>query len=617
MSKGYQGKILRVDLSTEDVKIEKIDSNLAKRLLGGPGLAVYYLLTETERSIDPFDSRNLLIFMTGPLTGTRVPSSSRYVVCTKSPLTGLFAWSSSGGHFGPELKQCGFDAIIIRGKAEEPIYISVENSKVSIKPAQDLWGKTVRETESSIKKLEGEGKRVCTIGPAGESKVKYAAIMNDEARAAGRCGVGAVMGSKNLKAIAVEGDRDIKVADIERLEKYLKDIKYVSQYESMAITLRKYGTAGILGYINALGGLPTKNFQYGTFAHAEKLDGETLSRERLLKTSACFGCPISCSRITEVRQEELKEISSQKESIEVIEGPEYETVSQLGNLCGNDSIDIVCLANELCNELGMDTISTGVTIAFAMECAEKGLLNVNAKFGDVRSILELIEKIAKREEIGDLLAEGTKGVAEKIGEEACKIAMQVKGLEMPAYEPRAMKGIGLAYATSLRGACHITSVMNISDGGLSQNLVPSMLDPQSTDIEKATVLRKLEDSYMVVEASGMCKLYALSINQEQMLNLVNLVTGFDYTSDEMIQTGERIWNLIKLYNIREGWTTNDDLLPSRIYEEELKGDFQIDRYSREEFEKLLRAYYYERGWDEKGVPTTRKLEELGISEFKP
>ncbi len=612
----YQGQILKINLSTGETGIEKINEEFARKFLGGPGFAVFYYLTKTERGTTPYDPRNPLMFMTGPFTGTRVPSSGRYVVCTKSPLTGMFAWSSSGGHFGSELKQCGYDGIIITGRSEEPVYLSIEDSKIAINSAEEIWGKTVKETESAIKNMEGEEKRICAIGPAGENMVRYAAIINDESRAAGRCGTGAVMGSKNLKAIAVEGSGDIYVDDVKGLESYLSKIKYVYQYESMAITLRKYGTDGILGYINALGGLPTRNFQCGTFSGAEKLDGETLANERLLKTSACFGCPVSCSRITRVDKDSLRKIWSGRNLVEVIEGPEYETASQLGNLCENDSIDVVCLANELCNEYGMDTISTGVTLAFAMECSERGLIEENIKFGDVRVIPELIEKIAKREGIGDLLAEGTKIFAERIGEEASKIAMQVKGLEMPAYEPRAMKGIGLAYSTSLRGACHITSVMNISDGGLSQNLVPSILDPQSTDPEKARVLADLENSYMVVEASGMCKLYALSINKEQLLSLLNLATGFDYTVEEMIRTGERIWNMIKLYNIREGWTKDDDSLPERVYEEDLKGDFTVDRYSREEFDKLLEAYYIERGWNRNGFPTTGKLEELGISEFR-
>ncbi len=612
---GYKNHILKIDLSTGKSGIQKIGEEFTRKFLGGPGFAVFYYLTNTKKRMDPFAPQNPLMFMTGPLTGTRVPSSGRYVVCTKSPLTGMFAWSSSGGHFGPELKQCGYDGIIITGRSENPVYILIEDSKVEIKSAEDLWGKTVKETENAIKKLEGEEKRVCSIGPAGENRVKFASVINDESRAAGRCGTGAVMGSKNLKAIAVEGTGDIQVNDVEGLEKYLKEIKYVYQYESMAITLKKYGTDGILGYIDALGGLPTRNFQYGTFHGAEKLDGETLAKERLIKTSACFGCPVSCSRITRLDKNALQNIVSGKEAIEIIEGPEYETVSQLGNLCDNDSIDIVCLANELCNEYGMDTISTGVTLAFAMECSERRLMDYEIKFGDKKAIPELIKKIAKREDIGDLLAEGTKKFAEKIGNEATKIAMQVKGLEMPAYEPRAMKGIGLAYATSLRGACHVTSIMNISDGGLSQNLVPSMLDPQSTDPEKAKVLVDLENVYMTVEASGMCKLYALSINKEQLLTLLNLVTGFDYTIDEMIRTGERIWNMIKLYNIREGWTKKDDSLPDRVYEEDLKGNFHVEKYSRHEFNKLLNRYYLERGWDENGVPTTRKLEELGISEF--
>ena len=598
---GWIGKILRVNLSKNSWAVEDLNPDLAREFIGGRGLGTKMLYDEVDPKVDPFSPKNKLIMATGPLTGTFASAAGRYMVITKSPLTGGIASSNSGGYFGAELKFAGYDLIIFEGKAEKPVYLWVYNDKVEIRPADHLWGKTTHETEDLIRADTDPDVKIATIGPAGEKLVRFAGILNDKARAAGRSGVGAVMGSKNLKAVAVRGTRGVKVARADEFRKVaLMVLEKIKASGTTSVGLPTYGTALLVNVINAAGILPTRNFQTGVFPTADKTGGESIRANIEIRNKACFACPIACGPVTEIKNPKFKGSG---------EGPEYETTWSLGACCGIDNLDAITKAHYICNEMGMDPISLGVTIAAAMEMYEKGYISFKEtgaalNFGNAEALVEMTEKTGRREGFGDALAEGSMRMTEKYGHP--ELSMAVKGQEFPAYDGRGAQGMGLQYATSNRGACHVRGYM-ISPEILG---VPVKLDPFATQ-EKAFWDIGFQNSTAVVDSVGICLFNTFAIGPDEVHALLVPATGMEYTKESMLQAGERIWNLERMFNLKAGLSRKDDTLPKRLLEEPLpeggaKG--QVVRLS-----EMLPEYYQLRGWDENGVPTKEKLKELSLA----
>lgn len=590
---GWMGKIIRIDLDNYEVKVDTIAETIYRQYIGGRGLGAYLLYRETDPGLDPLSPQNPLIFTVGPLTGTKVPTSGRFSLSTKSPLTGTIFDSNAGGVWGVKFKRCGFDALYIKGKAAEPVYIVIKNDQIQIKAAAELWGRDTRETTELLKQKEGSQVSVACIGPAGENLVKYAAIINDYSRALGRGGVGAVMGAKNLKAIVVDGEKKVPVADPERLDfvvyetnKWLKANPITSQ------GLPEFGTAVLVNLFNELGILPTRNFQQSQFERAEDISGERLAETLTIKRSGCYACPIQCSRVTKVGEQSG-------------EGPEYETIWSFGAQCGIADLELITRANYLCNLLGLDTISTGSTIGCAMELAEKGHLTEDLAFGSREKILELIEFIAYRRSIGNDLAEGSKRLAEKYG--APELAMQVKGLELPAYDPRGTQGMGLALATSNRGACHLRAYMV----GPEVLGVPKLVDPYSP-AGKAGLTINFQNINAAMDTLVLCRFIGLAVSEEYFARLLTAVTGINYQPQDLHIIGERIWNLERLFNLKAGFSAADDTLPPRLLKEPVQSGPAAGMVVQ--LETIVREYYHYRGWDKQGVPTPAKLRQLGLEE---
>ncbi len=609
---GYMGKILRVDLTTSRISEEALREEDCKMFLGGSGLATKYLFDEVPKGADPLGPDNALIFMTGPLTGTESPSAGRYCVVTKSPLTGFWAEANSGGNWGVYLKSSGYDGIIFKGISPRPVYLVIDDGKAELRDASKLWGKGVSETTRLIKEELGEDFNVSCIGIAGENLVRFANIVNDLHRAAGRCGVGAVMGSKRLKAVAARGTKEIKAANQEVFSEISKRNYDLVNESMLKITLETYGTAMATDLINVRGGFPTRNWQTGVFSEIEKISGITLADTLLTDRKHCFACPISCGRVTVVKSGPFACRG---------EGPEYETIGSIGGMCCIDNLEAITLAHNLCDDYGLDTVSTGSVIAFAIECYEKGILTkadtggLELKFGDPDIVIQLIHKIARREGIGDLLAEGTKRMAQKLDRGAEKFAMHVKGLELPAYDPRAAKICGLAYVTANRGGDHITAYVE----GPSFIDIPFLCvedskieDPLVENPAEAKVVKDLEDANTVFDAMGTCKFMGMALATQDWVDMIASCVGWKFDVEDYRKTGERIYNLARAFSVREGLTRDDDTLPPRLLEEPLP-EGTAQGHKVEKLDVMLDAYYEFRGWDKKtGKPTPEKLKELGL-----
>jgi len=610
------GKILRIDLSSGQITEEFPDEETLKMYLGGSGLATKYLIDETSKGIDPLGPENKLIFMTGPLTGTPSPSTGRYSVVAKSPLTGVWGQANSAGFWGRDLKRSGFDGVIFENISPKPVYLVTEDGKAELRDASHLWGKNTSETTRIIREELGEKFNVSCIGIGGENLVKYAAIMNDcdkpnYGRAAGRCGMGTVMGSKKVKAIASKGTAKIEVAKPEEYKAEAKQrYDWVNQ-SMLKMTLEVFGTATMVDLVNIKGGLPTKNWQTGVFPAADKINGTAINETILTGRKPCFACPVACGRIAEIKEGKYKSAG---------EGPEYESLGALGTMCGVDNLEAITLAHFLCNEYGLDVISAGNTIGFAMECYEKGILTnedtggLEFNFGNADLVIDLIAKISKREGIGDLLAEGTRKMAEKLGKDSYKFAMHVKGLELPAYDSRAAKITGLAYATANRGGDHITAYIE----GPAFLSMPFMIvedamvgDVLSENPEDTKIVKDFEDAFGLFDAIGGCKFMGMVLTSEDWAALIEKLLGYDFTKEDFAKMGERLYNLARIYNIREGVTRADDTLPPRLLEEPMPdGPAKGETVN---LDPLLDAYYEYRGWDkETGKPTKEKLKELGL-----
>jgi|MudIll2142460700_1097286.scaffolds.fasta_scaffold09111_3 aldehyde:ferredoxin oxidoreductase len=598
--KGWIGKILRVDLTKGESKVEELDPKLGAKFIGGRGLGSKILSDEIDPKVDPFSPNNKLIMATGPLTGTGASAAGRYMVITKAPLTGTIACSNSGGHFGAELKFAGFDLIIFEGKAKEPVYLYIEDGKAEIRDAKSIWGKTTHETTDQILSETDMDARVACIGPAGEKLVRYACVINDKHRAAGRSGVGAVMGSKNLKAVAVKGSGSITIANKEAFRKVTLDVFQKVKANPVTSTgLPTYGTAVLVNIINASGILPTRNFNEGVFEGAEKISGETIVDDILVRNRACFSCPIACGRVVRVTNPKYECFG---------EGPEYESDWSMGACCGIDNLDAIAKGNYLCDTLGFDPISAGVTIACGMELFEKGIISTkevgrSLNFGDADAMVEMIRAIGYREGFGDALAEGSYRLAERYGHP--EYSMSVKKQEFPAYDGRGVQGMGLQYATSNRGACHVRGYL-ISPEILGS---PQKLDPFETE-EKAGWVKAFQDLTAVVDSAGLCLFNTFAFGGPEILEYLKAATGIEMSLEELMKAGERIWNLEKVFNLKAGITGKDDRLPDRLTKEPMPSGPAKGKVV--ELGKMLPEYYELRGWDKEGVPTKERLKELGL-----
>ncbi len=617
MNYGYMGQLLRINLSTGKISSEQINQDQARKYLGGAGLATSYLFTEVPPGVDPLGPDNKLIFMTGPLTGTASASASRYSVVAKSPQTGIWGHANSGGSFGPALKRSGYDGIIFEGISPKPVYLKIESGEPELCDASHLWGKTVPETEDIIQ-ADGNAKyTIASIGPAGENLVRYAAIMNNKHRAAGRCGLGAVMGSKGLKAIACSGRAQVGIRDEESFRQAARrQIGFLDE-SMLKVVFDTFGTNMIADMVNVRGGYPTRNWQASMFDDIDAVNAEGITDTVFVEGVACFACPVTCGRRTAISQGKWQGHSG--------EGPEYETTNTFGALCGVSDINAITMANYLCNEYGLDTISTGATIAFSMECFERGILTpemtggLEIRFGDPEVIVELVGKIAHREGVGDLLAGGTRIMSQELAEGSEHFAMHVKGLELPAYDPRAAKICGLGYVTANRGGDHITSYVEAPtfiDVPLLVIEDSAIKDPLVADPEEARVVVDMENALGALDAIGCCKFMGMGLTSQDMVDLLVYATGWDLTLEEYITCGERNYNLARAFSIREGAHREDDLLPERLMQDPLPSGPAKDLViERESLEAMKDAYYRFRGWDPaNGFPTPEKLTSLGLEE---
>lgn len=588
---GYTGNMVHVDLSDGKVTIEPTPPKLRKEYIGGRGFGIRLLTDLVDPKIDPLSEENILVFAAGPLTGTGIPLGSRYEVSTISPLTGTAMSANSGGVFGWKMKKAGFDAVVIKGRSEKPVYLFLDNGKAELRDATHLWGKTTGETTDAIKdESDDKSIRVSCIGPSGEKLALISCIINEKTRAAGRGGAGAVMGSKNLKAIAARGDTEITFADEEKLDEIKKRIKGQIEEDGIEKALHDYGTAVLVNIINENNVLPTKNFQSAYFKDAEKVSGETMAATILKKPKGCYACIVQCGRVCEFDDESG-------------EGPEYEPDWAFGPDCGIDDLKMVARANNICNEYGLDAISAPTTIACLMELAEKGYVDHSIRFGDAEGMLKLIKQIAIREGIGDELAEGSFRFATKYGHP--ELSMSSKKQELPAYDPRGIQGYGLATATSNRGGDHVYGYL-ISPEILG---APEKLDPYKIE-GKPQWVKTFQDLTASIDASGMCLFTSFALDAGDYADLLSATTGMQIDSAELLKIGERIWNLQKLYNIKRGFGRKDDTLPERILNEPLKEGAPAGQVSR--INEMLDEYYSLRGWDSEGTPTPEKLKELSL-----
>ncbi|MDP2858468.1 MAG: aldehyde ferredoxin oxidoreductase family protein [Bacillota bacterium] len=614
MPYGYNGKILRVDLSKETVSFETPPESFYRTYFGGRALCAYYLLREVPPGTDPLGRENKLIFAPGVITGAPVAGSGRNSVGAKSPLTGGYGDGEGGGYFGAELKRAGWDAIIVEGKASRPVYLWIKDGAVEIRDGSSIWGKTTGEAQDIIRQELGDtGIRTSQCGIAGERLIRYTAVCNDLKHFAGRSGMGAVMGSKNLRAVAVRGSKPVEVADPEAVRGFGKWL--MDNFDDLVGDMYENGTSGGVMDLQASSGLPTRNFREGQFEGAEKISGQTMRDTILVGRENCFACPVRCKRVVKVDEPYTVDPA--------YGGPEYETIGSLGSVCGIDDLKAIAKGHELCGKYSLDTISTGVTIAFAMECFENGIIGlddtggIDLRFGNAGAMLAMIEKIARREGIGDVLAEGAARAAEKFGPEAKKFAIHVKGQEVPMHEPRLKTALGLGYAVSPTGADHMH---NIHDTGytkegksIARMRTLGVLSPlPEADLSGAKV--RMMTYKTVWEHFVNCAVWCTFVpwHFEQGLELVRAVTGWNSSLFELMKVGERAITLTRIFNLAHGLSAKDDYLTERFFEPFKTGPLAGHQIDRANFEKAKKLHYGMLGWSDQGVPSEAKLEELGI-----
>ncbi len=607
----WQEKVLRINLTTSEVTTEALNMEWAHDYVGERGLATKYLWEGMDPQADALSPENMLIFATGPLTGTMASTSGRYAVVTKGPLTGAIACSNSGGKFGAELKFAGYDLLILTGKAEKPVYLLIEDDDVQILPADEIWGTTVWHTEEWIKTHHRDGQiKVAAIGESGENQVRFACVVNDLHRAAGRSGVGAVMGSKNLKAIGVRGTVGVTVDDSKGFMAAVQ-----SSHERMAghkgrMNFTKNGTHPMLDMMNEFGGLPTRNFDDTRFEGTKKINARASQtpnehgHTNLVANKACFGCTIACGRIAHIDKEHFT-IINRKEYMHASGGLEYETAYAFGPLCGIDDIDALTFASFMMNEHGMDPISFGGTLAAAMELYEMGVITkkdtdgIELKFGNAEALTVMAEKTGKYEGFGKVLGLGSRLMCEQYGHP--EIAMHVKGQEFAGYDSRALQGMGLGYATSNRGACHLRH----------DTFGPDMED--QTGANKAKPCKDSQDYIAFLDSTGLC-LFTSSAGMKKPMyhELLNTACNHTWSEHDLDTAGERIWTLERMFNLAAGLTSADDTLPKRLLETPAPSGTAKGHVA--ELSKMLPEYYDYRGWDTKGVPRDETLTRLGLDD---
>jgi len=604
------GRLLRVDLTSGRIAVEDIRPDWLHDYVGGRGLAARYLFEELDARVDPLSPANKLIFATGPLTGTPVPCGARYMVVTKGALTNAITTSNSGGHWGPELRFAGYDMVIVEGRSPRPVSLFVYDDRVELRDAQHHWGKTVGETEDGLRRELGiPGLRVACIGPGGEKQVRFACIVNDKHRAAGRSGVGAVMGSKNLKAIAVRGTGGVRVADPPAFVQAVRAMRTAMQDHPGRKAFTDLGTAATIDFTQALGGLPTRNFLAGQFEHYENLNGNTIKQTRMVANKACFACTIACGRVTRLGEHADKYLvnTHPRNWKTAGEGPEYENAWALGADVGVGDLDAVIKANWLCNDLGLDPISMGASLAAAMELYERGVIGdgdveLPLRFGSAEALVRMVEATAYREGFGNELAEGSKRLGEKFLHP--EVSMGVKGQEFPAYDPRAFQGMGVAFATCNRGACHLRAWT--LDFETSGNRNPH------TPVGKSEWVVHEQNRTTAHDNTGTCLFTGGSGGPlESLVPCTAAVRGVPYSVDDFVKVGERTWNIERLFNLAAGLTRADDTLPQRLLKDAHTSGPSAGVVV--DLAAMLPVYYRERGWTEDGVPTREKLAELGLA----
>jgi aldehyde:ferredoxin oxidoreductase len=606
---GYAGRILRVDLTTGKTQIEKLDEETAKKYVGGIGLGMKLYLNNSKAGVNPLEPENPLVLSVGPVSGTMFPTGGNgHAFISKSPATNGVGEAVSHGTFGAEIKRAGYDAVILAGKAEKPVYLWIDDDGVQLMDASKVWGKSPAETEEAIKAEIGDYYvRVASIGLAGEKLSKISSIINEKTRAAGRTGLGAVMGSKNLKAIAVRGTRDIVVAKPEEFMDMVKEF-----HERMkGPSTQKYRTLGTVENIqiqNASQCMPTRNYSTSTFEHTDKLSAEHINEHFVAKIIACNSCAMRCEHEAVIREGPYRGTMARIE---------YDSLWALGPNCGVDKLDAIIKAAELCNYYGLDATSTGVTIAFVMDCHEKGILTheelgLDAHFGNAEAMIQLIEKIGKREGIGDLLADGVKVAAQKIGKGSEKLAQHIKGLEVSGYDMRCLKTAALGYAVSFRGADHARSNAYAVD-------LKGKVDRLKAEKGRGKIIKDLEDNYALIDSLIICKNARGTLYNElaDMAKLYNLITGASITPEELNLAGERIITMAKLINTREGLSRKDDTLPWKVMNEPIPDDGAVKgaKVTQQELDLMLDDYYQARGWNADGIPTKATLKKLGLEDY--
>jgi aldehyde:ferredoxin oxidoreductase len=611
---GWHGRILRVNLTNGTTHEETFSEEVAEKYFGGRGLAIKILLEGMDPMAQALSPENLLIMATGPLTATPAPTGNRYMVVTKSPLTGALSNSNAGGVFPTMMKRSGYDLFVFEGKAQQPVYLYVDERQAELRDASHLWGLDTHQTDDAIRAETSEDTSIACIGPAGENLALISAIINDKHRAAARSGVGAVMGSKNLKAVAVRGKLMPELYDAKALRAVVRQSN--SQLAAdirQGSTMRIYGTSYVPEVTNEAGIFPTHNFQFGQFAGTHKINGPTLKEHFLIRHSGCYACPLACARLTEVKAEIWGEKYAGKG-----EGPEYETIGSLGSACGVDNMAAITKANYLCNELGLDTISAGLTIACAMELYTKGILSEKQigrplPFGDADGMIELIKRAAHRDGFGKEIAQGSWRLAQNYGHP--EMSITAKKLEFPSYDARGLKGMGLLYATSNIGASHMAG-----DTAYTELFgVGKKIDGLAYE-GKAELTKHFQDVFALIDAAGLCVFVALRYTLDvangyiptRITQMLNHATGSDYTAESILQATERVYNLERLFLIKAGFSRDDDTLAQRMSEPMPAGPIQGETF---ELDRLLDDYYLARGWDAKGIPTRERLEKLGIAHY--
>ena len=610
MPYGYNGKRLIVDLSEGKISIEEPEESWYRTYIGGMGSVAYHLLERTTPGTDPLDSGNVLMMSTGVLTGAPFSGSGRNAVGAKSPLTGAFGEADAGGYWGAELKHAGFDEIVFTGSSSKPVWLLVNNGEAELRDASALWGLEVGDCHDKMRELAGEKlARTSLIGKGGEMMARTACVINDLTHVAGRCGLGAVMGAKKLKGVAVRGTQKLKYADPKRLSELAKTL--LSRIPTESSGMSTYGTGGNMEAGAMLGNLPTNNFRDGAWPHAAKIDGRAIKEQYRVDMGTCYACGVMCKK--EVELEKPYKVERR------YGGPEYETLGAFGSDCGVSDLAAICKANELCQRYGLDTIGVGTTIAFAMECYENGVIDdkvtggINLRFGDADAMLQVVELMGRREGIGDILADGSRRASQKWGGE--EYLVEVKGQEVPMHEPRLKRGLGLGYAVSPTGADHCHNMHDTGLGGLGLEKLRPLgilegVPVESLGPEKVRLFKAQMQMRILANCLSVCSFPPWRFTE--YVDLVQAVTGWDVSMYELVAVAARTLNLARVFNLREGLTKDDDWLPPRFFKPQTSGALSETSVDSGELRQAIDTYYEMMGWNSSGVPLTGTLHDLGI-----